>query len=255
MTTKTLTWVADDVSAYESNGKTTYYVNVSFEDKSSGSLGKQNQAKARELRDMLAALKNQPAEFGLEDKGKPNKNGQPSYKIKSFPGYEPSPFEGGGGGKSSWQNSEDGVRYLQERMDRRTALMQGVAYVAAFPAEEEATRDRGHDFPELVFADQYYFWLRKTAGGGGGGALSSGPSVAAAPSPAPSSGVSPVTAGEERMPTRSAPDAPVEQGSGLFGEGSTGPCSHSSTSPLAPSGKALPEGKTFCLDCRSVIRV
>lgn len=166
VSTKTITWVGE-LSPYESNGKTTHYINVAFDDDSTGSLGKQNPEKAAELRELLLALKGQPAEFGLEDKNKPNKKGQPSYKIKSFPGYEPAPYEGGGssgGGKSSWYNSEEGVRFTQERSDRRTALMQATAVTVPYmDALIKATGGK----PEtdlIAAAERFYDWLRQTSG-------------------------------------------------------------------------------------------
>lgn len=121
MTTKTLASVASKVNPYEKNGKTTYYVNVDFNDGSVGSIGKQNEAKAEEIRLMLVGLGRNPVEFGLEPNGTNNK-GKEKFKIKSFPGYEPAPYEPGGKG-GSWYNSEEGVRFTQDQMNRRTALM------------------------------------------------------------------------------------------------------------------------------------
>ena len=98
MTLKTVTWVAPELNAWESNGKTTYYINVAFSDDTAGSLGKQNPDKAVELKAMLEELIDQEVEFGLEDRGKTTKDGKTKFSIKSFPGYEPEPWSGGGGG-------------------------------------------------------------------------------------------------------------------------------------------------------------
>ena len=63
--------------------------------------------------------------------GKPLPDGwtqdQGEYGPRAFP---PKDRKGFAGGKSSWYNSEEGVRFTQERTDRRTALMQAVATVA-----------------------------------------------------------------------------------------------------------------------------
>ncbi len=72
--------------------------------------------------------------------------------------YLATPKKGGGkewGGKSSWYNSEEGVRFTQERTDRRTALMQMVAAAGLLGQVTEA---------DLKMADWFYAWLRKSAG-------------------------------------------------------------------------------------------
>jgi hypothetical protein len=62
--------------------------------------------------------------------------------------------KGGGGFGASWYNSEAGVRYTQERTDRRTALMQAVV---------AHQHDGGaHDWDE--YADDFYTWLRANQG-------------------------------------------------------------------------------------------
>jgi hypothetical protein len=74
-----------------------------------------------------------------------------------------------GGGRSNplqtaWRNTEAGAKYEQERMDRRTALMQAVT---AHPSEE--TPDAPVYNPEILgTADMFYAWLRQTVDGGGG---------------------------------------------------------------------------------------
>jgi hypothetical protein len=72
---------------------------------------------------------------------------------------------GGGSGRSvsgpstAWRNTEAGAKYEQERMDRRTALMQAVA------TDHYATE---HDMRTLGvkgYADEFYAWLRRSVGG------------------------------------------------------------------------------------------
>lgn len=76
--------------------------------------------------------------------------------------FEPPKFEGalerlnlprqqkfsGGGGFAAWRNTKEGQAYEQERMDRRTALMQAVAVNSGIPTE---------------LATKFYAWLRETA--------------------------------------------------------------------------------------------
>lgn len=162
MASKTITWVGD-ISPFESHGKTTHYTNVAFADGSTGSLGKQDIEAAAELHDLLVALTGTEAEFGLEDRGKPNKKGQPSYTIKSFPGYEPEPYVQRGreeavsrvGERRPPARSPEHDQFIQERMDRRTALMQAVTLRAGVGGS--AITD---------IADSFYSWLRQTSGTG-----------------------------------------------------------------------------------------
>ncbi len=57
----------------------------------------------------------------------------------------------GGGFAQSWYNSEAGVRFTQERMDRRTALMQAVEHHSAVET-----------MTALELADSMYEWLRQS---------------------------------------------------------------------------------------------
>jgi hypothetical protein len=71
---------------------------------------------------------------------------------------------GGGGGRSSfnsstaWRNTEAGAKYEQERMDRRTALMQAIAWGS----------DRQVMSSILRSADEAYVWLRESVSTGTG---------------------------------------------------------------------------------------
>ncbi len=73
--------------------------------------------------------------------------------------YLKAPKQGGKGGgfAQSWYNSEAGVKYTQERMDRRTSLMQAVTLFGM--PESEAMLDSVRDFA-LSLADDFYAWLR-----------------------------------------------------------------------------------------------
>jgi hypothetical protein len=250
MTTKTITWVAPEVNPYESNGKTTYYINVTFDDDSSGSLGKQNQGKAQELHAMLAAFTGTPTEFGLEDQGKKNGKGQPKWKIKSFPGYEPAPYDPGGGGGKSWYNSEEGVRFTQERTDRRTALMQAAALQSVLAAGETVTDA----------ADTFYTWLRKTSGEAGDRPSHTGTS---GPTTVQAESVRSASDSEHVQPTQDVGGPTSEQGGKpsaqdtepdpVPGSAAAGaPCSHINASGDKPDGNPLPGGRVRCLACGQI---
>lgn len=71
---------------------------------------------------------------------------QGEYGPQAFPPREGKP----GGGKPAWANTEEGERFVQERMDRRTALMQAVIVSGQI----------GHE-PGMGLANTYYQWLRK----------------------------------------------------------------------------------------------
>ena len=93
------------------------------------------------------------AEAKALEEGKPLPDGwevKTSQKGKKY--LAPPKQRGGGGGQSSWYNSETGVRFTQERMDRRTALMQAVVW-----------RGTGGLPPNVLHAaDAFYDWLTKT---------------------------------------------------------------------------------------------
>jgi len=94
--------------------------------------------------------------------GKPLPDGwtqdQGEYGPRAFP---PKDRKGFAGGKSSWYNSEEGTRFTQERMDRRTALMQAVVVLGAAQGDPLTLR-RPADW--LDTATEMYAWLRKSAG-------------------------------------------------------------------------------------------
>jgi len=83
----------------------------------------------------------------------------------------PKQSSGGGGrpfnpatGPAAWRNTEAGAKYEQERMDRRTALMQAIAY-AGPPAPDEPIRSAPFQPLYLLeFASNFYTWLRESVG-------------------------------------------------------------------------------------------
>jgi hypothetical protein len=73
----------------------------------------------------------------------------------------PKPLNSGGfrgsPAQAAWRNTEAGAKYEQERMDRRTALMQAIALHGS-PATD-------HSPAILNDADEFYAWLRRSGGG------------------------------------------------------------------------------------------
>jgi hypothetical protein len=65
-------------------------------------------------------------------------------------------------GPTAWRNTETGARYEQERMDRRTALMQAVTMGTIGGSQGALTAS------VLDLAEKFYEWLRKSVDGGGG---------------------------------------------------------------------------------------
>jgi len=170
VTIKTVSRVSDELFETTVQGKLTWYVNVTFLDRDSGSIGKQDRDKALELQGLLLELNGQEADFTLEPKGETNHMGGEKFKIKGFgtPGGEPTytaPSRGGGrtlpsggqaGDTGSRNRSPEHDQFIQERMDRRTALMQAVEYARVYTDPGPA--------PWLGFADSFYEWLRTTSG-------------------------------------------------------------------------------------------
>jgi hypothetical protein len=96
-------------------------------------------------------------EIELEDTGKTTAKGAKKWKLVGYPGWSAPVAQGGkaqanattssyGG---SWYNSEEGVRFTQERTNRRTALMQAVTATAK---DEESF---------WLLADAMYAWLQE----------------------------------------------------------------------------------------------
>jgi hypothetical protein len=123
--------------------------------------------------------------------------------------------------QAAFRNTKEGLLYEQERMDRRTALMQAVAALATPEIGEKVSTAA-----LLVLADNMYGWLREPSAVAGG-------------------------AGETTSVREGA--AADEQASGAVahGEGARAPgvCTHEDTSPLKPDNSAMPAGKVRCLAC------
>lgn len=105
----------------------------------------------------LQALVGKEAEFDCEEK--PEYQGQRQWKMKSYPGKPEKSFGGGKSYTPAWGHTEEGERYTQERMDRRTALMQAVAVQVA---TTHVPQEMMHYPDTLQQADAFYRWLRDT---------------------------------------------------------------------------------------------
>lgn len=215
---QTIQTVDPNTRTWDGPNGTIEFVSGQFTDGSGWSLGAKPENKDSRIAE-LTALIGVEGEFELE--AKPDYQGKKQFKLKAWPG-KPSfggggrPFGGGGGGTAAHRNTAEGQAYEQERMDRRTALMQAVAVGAA------------DDY--IDHADEMYKWLRATAGD----------STASASTSAAHTGEG----------VRAAADS--EQGSGNRGEAASGPCSHPTTSPLKLDGQGLPKGFVRCVECNAL---
>lgn len=145
-----------------------------------------------------------------------SKNGKPYIKVpKSGKGQQPT----------AYRNTKDGQAYEQERMDRRTALMQAVALAA----DDDPTDT------VVTTADRLYTWLRQTSGAGVAGEVTPAPVTQSVPVTDKAGGVQPVAFGE------GGPGSPPT--------GDKKDCPHEHRSPLKPDGSAMPAGRERCIDC------
>ncbi len=141
---------------------------VQFEDGSVGEVGSKIGAPVQKHIDALKGLIGKPGEFVLEERKE--YMGIKQWKIKEYPGKaQPQGgggFGGGGGGGRApyvpaFHQTQEGMAYEQERMDRRTAIMQAVIF-----ANQAATTvippEPAHQRMDLVLAaaDAIYEWLR-----------------------------------------------------------------------------------------------
>lgn len=156
MTTKTIATVFD-VGQPDQRGNR--YVNVFFSDDTAGWIGAKGE-RAEQHHTALSALKDQEAEYRLEETGQTQK-GKPKFKILAYPGWEPeaakiwSMESPKSAWKESWNYTEDGVRFSDERVDRRRALEMAVARLTTTDASVEGI---------LGVAEDIYQWLRRTVG-------------------------------------------------------------------------------------------
>jgi hypothetical protein len=148
MTLKTLQTVNTETRTWEGPNGPVIYVSGQFTDGTEWSNGTKPGFEAKRIEE-LTALIGQEGEFEIEPKGE--YQGRPQVKLKGWPGKQSFQAESSlstSGRAASWYNSEEGTRFVQERMDRRTALMQAV----------ELTNDLTVWEP---VAGQMYSWLTK----------------------------------------------------------------------------------------------
>lgn len=130
-------------------------VKVAFEDGSEGDVLTTPDHVAEHI-EALTKLVGQEHEFTVDAERQREYNGVTQHAIKEYPGKPTGGGAGGGGGgrqfTPAWANTEAGERFVQERTDRRTAVMQAVAYF-----------DKAGTPAVLQAADEFYAWLRATA--------------------------------------------------------------------------------------------
>lgn len=227
MTEKTVSWVSD-ISDPDQRGNR--YINVAFTDGDTAYIGKKEYDATLEVQGLLeeAKLKAWPLDFTLEDTGKKNGKGKTKWKLKAFGEYQPTPYVQGSTVKPGYNEAERYGRtpeqfiyeleYEQERMDRRTALMQAMAFI------NKAAMNG--DVPNWKPAAEYmYEWLRQTVR----------------------------TQGHIEGEQAGSPTGHHNQGadSGQAGESDTGKVTSPACPPHAPDLTATPNklGRVPCVDC------
>ncbi len=127
------------------------------------------------------------------------------------------PKDGKGTAKAAYANTKEGMAYVQERMDRRTALMQAVLVRGPEQAEWDVT------------AERMFKWLRSTV---------EEPKVDTQSRAKPSV-----------APEHAATDAEWGAKPGNGEVAGKAPCSHPENSNLKPDGSDLPDGFIRCTTC------
>lgn len=193
--------------------------------------------------------------------GKPLPEGWEVATAKSGKLYIKVPKKGGGGfggGQAAFRNTKEGQAIEQERMDRRTALMQAIAAIPSTANPEEAWQYVEVEGMVAVprweaLALQMYGFLRQTAGGSSSTPFPPAGEGSSASSPSPSSSPEAHTEGKRvtNGSTHSTGDA-SQAGVG-DGEAPASACTHPETSMLSPSGRPLASGRVRCLDCGLVL--
>jgi hypothetical protein len=170
-------------------------------------------------------------DFILEDAGTFPSGDPKPQKLKDYPG-KPSGQADSGAAKSSWYNSEEGVRFTQDQTNRRTALMQSVT---ALVAHDDAASSN-----VLEYADRLYTWLIQTPGrpttasvgpdlySGEGG---TGPAVESSPNPPGRIDDSTRTSGAS-TPANAEPDSSLAGSAGSEAGDSTVTLSQATASDL-----------------------
>ena len=162
---KTVSSVMDLSEPWDNpHGGQVWYVTAFTTDGEVLSAGRKTEEDADLIRRQLQDAIGEELDFTLAP-DKPTKSGKTKWKILGFgvPGEEPAytaPGVQGGGSPAnrpySASRSPEHDQFIQERMDRRTALMQAVTLVA-FPESEFSAGD----LPNI--ADGLYDWLRQTS--------------------------------------------------------------------------------------------
>ena len=174
VTNKTVSSVIDDINEWENpRGGFVYYVTAMFSDESVGSVGKLTEADARTVQAQLRDAIGEELDFTVEDGGT-SQGGRQKWKIKGFgpPGgaatYTAPGVQGGGQGSTlpgtgsaSRGRSPEHDQFIQERMDRRTALMQAVELLR--PVQEKHESGEVTASLGMAVADWMYEWLRQTS--------------------------------------------------------------------------------------------
>ena len=233
MTTKTVSSVIDDINEWNNpKGGTIYYVTCFFTDGDVGSVGRKDQDAALEVQGLLREAIGIEQDFTLESKGQ-TQSGKPRWAVKGFgtPGgaatYTAPAAQGSPGGGASSRpregRSPEHDQFIQERMDRRTALMQAVQLFS--PGERKEA-----EFYAVPFADRFYSWLRKTSGSSTPPIPDAAPGMAAASlgDPEPTSETGPTPAGGVATEAENA----VSEDRGGVVEQSEGGSSDKTTTPL-----------------------
>lgn len=130
-------------------------VKVLFSDQSEGDF-LTTPDKASEHVERLTALVGKSSEFELDAAREREYNGVIQRAIKNYPGRPQAGGGFGGGSRQftpSYANTKEGQDAEQERMDRRTALMQAVSCLSQETSNYGAV---------LEVAEQFYAWLRQS---------------------------------------------------------------------------------------------
>lgn len=152
----TITKVYPEPRTWEGNYGPSAAVKVDFADGSSGEYVTKPD-KAQSHIERLQALIGKPSDFEVDASKQKEWQGVIQHRIKGYPGKPEAPQGGGGGGGRQYipafRDTEEGERFIQERMDRRTAVMQSIQWcgVQASPVDVK------------INADFIYEWLRASA--------------------------------------------------------------------------------------------